>query len=235
MNQQLLNDISGWDVETWGKFLSFLEGTGIDFRDKRVLEVGAGNGGLSLYFAKQGAKVVCTDSRWRDGIEENHRRNGVTDQIEYRQAGINDLSQYYENTFDIIVCKAVLGGIGLGGNGNLAEGVHEIYKCLKPGGYFIFCDSMRASYIHAAARKRFGSNWHYFTREEIMELCHEFTLISEQYYGYLAPFTRILRDHYRIRNFFGKVDSVFFEKILPDRKKYMGSFAFRKEITEPAE
>lgn len=121
------------------------------------------------------------------------------------------------------------------GDGNLAEGVHEIYKCLKPGGYFIFCDSMRASYIHAAARKRFGSNWHYFTREEIMELCHEFTLISEQYYGYLAPFTRILRDHYRIRNFFGKVDSVFFEKILPDRKKYMGSFAFRKEITEPAE
>lgn len=47
MNQQLLNDIIGWDVETWGKFLSFLEGTGIDFRDKRVLEVGAGNGNLA--------------------------------------------------------------------------------------------------------------------------------------------------------------------------------------------
>ncbi len=235
MENRLLKDIIGWDTETWRKFLSFLENTGIDFRDKHVLEVGAGNGGLSLYFVMKGADVVCTDLVWRDGITENHKRNDVADRITYRQVGINDLSRYYENTFDIIVCKAVLGGIGIAGNGDLPEGIHEVYQCLKPGGYFIFCDSMHASLIHTAARKRFGSHWHYFRREEIMALCHEFTLVREHYYGYLAPFTRILKDHYRIRNFFGKLDSVFFEKILPDSKKYMGCFVFRKDRTEPAD
>src|SRR4051812_39545748 len=57
-----LTDVIGWDVVTWSLGLQFwLDRSRIDLDGARVLDVGAGFGGLSLYFAARGATVVCTN------------------------------------------------------------------------------------------------------------------------------------------------------------------------------
>jgi 2-polyprenyl-3-methyl-5-hydroxy-6-metoxy-1,4-benzoquinol methylase len=62
MHTRLIDDIIGWDIDNWSKFLLFCE----RFLDhnpagKQALEVGAREGGLSLYLALKGYEVVCSD------------------------------------------------------------------------------------------------------------------------------------------------------------------------------
>ena len=48
MDIELKKEIIEWDVINWGKFIDFIESANIDFNGKKVLEVGARDGGLSL-------------------------------------------------------------------------------------------------------------------------------------------------------------------------------------------
>ena len=60
-DENLRKDIIEWDVRNWGKVIDFIEDSQLEFKEKSVLELGARNGGLSLYYALKGAKVLCSD------------------------------------------------------------------------------------------------------------------------------------------------------------------------------
>ena len=74
------------------------------------MEIGAGDGGLSLWAALKGARVICSDI---DGPSEfairkaNHYK---LNNIEFKV--LNALNLPFSNKFDYVLFKSVLGGIG---------------------------------------------------------------------------------------------------------------------------
>lgn len=71
----------------------------------------------------------------------------------------------YENHFDVVVFKSIIGDIG--SNDNLdaqREAFKQIHKALKPDGKLLFAEKMVASPLHLFFKKRFvnwGDRWRY--------------------------------------------------------------------------
>mgnify|MGYP002685623113 CR=1 FL=1 len=59
----MLRDIFEWDTENWSKALPFWESIPALNTSARLecLELGSNRGGLSLWLASKGYKVLCTD------------------------------------------------------------------------------------------------------------------------------------------------------------------------------
>src|SRR5690606_14275534 len=106
--------------------------------ENKALEVGARYGGLSLWLALKGLRVVCSDiNDPPDKAKKKHEYYGVSDFVCYEK--INALQIPYENEFDIVILKSVLGGIGMYNNSkNITDALGNIYKALKPGGELLF-------------------------------------------------------------------------------------------------
>ncbi len=229
MDIELKKDIIEWDIVNWGKFIDFIENENIDFKNKKVLELGARDGGLSLYFALKGAYVTCTDINGpTEKAYELHRRYKVVDNVEYAAVdGINIQAEYF-GKYDYVVFKSVIGGIGSFNNYKAQKAcVNGVYKCLKPGGRLIFVENMQASPLHRFARKKFvkwGKKWHYESRQEIHKLMKQFTLVKEKYVGVLGCFGRSEAG----RENLGKIDTIIFDKIVPDSWKYIGMYIYKK-------
>ena len=114
MKKKLLNDIIGWDVTNWGESIKFFE-QHIDFSSiNNALELGIGSyGGYSLYFASKGIKTICSnptgDFREAKAIHSNY---SFSKNIQYEK--IDALNIPYENHFDCIGFKSVMGVLGYG-------------------------------------------------------------------------------------------------------------------------
>src|SRR5438128_3173229 len=81
-----LADFVEWDVRNWSAALDFwLAYTKQDVRTCSALEVGSRNGGLSLWLALQGARVLCSDiGPPNEETIQLHRARSVSHLIEYR-------------------------------------------------------------------------------------------------------------------------------------------------------
>jgi len=56
------NNFIDWDVPNWVRALMYLDSKkSVSFKDKKVLEIGARDGYLSLWAAIKGAHVICSD------------------------------------------------------------------------------------------------------------------------------------------------------------------------------
>lgn len=157
MQEELKRDIVEWDVTNWGKVIDFIENNNMDFNEKSILEIGARNGGLSLYYALRGANVVCSDL---NGPTEQahilHEKYGVSDRIEYADIDATKIPDRYKEQFDYITFKSVIGGIGSWNDLKAQKSaVASCYECLKPGGRLIFADNMVGSPLHCLARHLF--------------------------------------------------------------------------------
>lgn len=182
-----------WDVRNWSRALDFWIttcGTGA-FRGAHVLEVGSRDGGLSLWFAEQGAaRVVCSDlhgpSEQARGL---HAKAGV---IEY--GALDATAIPYESTFDVVAFKSVLGGIGgAGGVEAQAQAIRSMHRALKPGGRLLFAENLVASPLHSYLRKRFNAwdeRWRYVTREEMDAFLSPFSEVEECSFGFAGAFGR---------------------------------------------
>lgn len=151
-------DICEWDVENWGRAIRFWEiNLPMDgVNGKKVLDLGGRNGGLSLYWALMGAEVVCSDldDRVFDKAKKLHEKYGVSDRVTY--CAIDATRIPYEEEFDIICFKSVLGGVGRNGQFfRQKEMMDSIYKALKKGGVCFFVENLKASPLHQFCRKRF--------------------------------------------------------------------------------
>lgn len=157
MEKQIVSDIIEWDSVNWAKFLDFIDDANMDFQGKRVLALGERNGGMSLFFALRGAEVLCTDLK---GPTEKarilHRKYGVDSRVRYAALDAIHISQEYDGQFDVVTFKSVFGGIGSHDSyEKQGECVESICRVLRPTGYAVFAENMKATWWHMALRRAF--------------------------------------------------------------------------------
>jgi 2-polyprenyl-3-methyl-5-hydroxy-6-metoxy-1,4-benzoquinol methylase len=225
MKKELRKDIFKWDIYNWSRATNFWESE-LDLKDKQFycLDIGAGEGGMSLWLAQKGNKIICSDY---GNPEKNafpiHQKYNVTNFIRYEK--IDALSIPYENRFDLVVLKSVLGGIG--DNEKVKTAIEQIHKSLKPGGYFLFAENLKASTLHMIARKlfiRWVNEWNYLEYNFFPQTLKIFKGYHLQRFGMFGTFGR---NEFQ-RKMLGKLDKNVFEKILPEKWCYIVAGVARK-------
>lgn len=191
MKSEIINDIVKWDIASWEKALLFWEKK-IDKKDHlKCLELGGHEGGLSLWLALQGHEVICSDiENVKIHSEPLHKKHNVSDKIKYQNIDATNIP--YENHFDIVIFKSIVGGIGRGNNILIQQKVFEqINKALKPGGKLLFAENLKASILHQFLRKKFikwGSSWRYPTIQEMHLFLKNFKSYEIKTTGVIATF-----------------------------------------------
>jgi SAM-dependent methyltransferase len=223
----LEKDIIQWDVKSWSKALHYWEKQ-VDWNHvNTALELGGREGGLSLWLAKKGINVTCSDL---ENVHEKasilHQAHQISDKINYQDIDATDIP--YENHFDVIVFKSIIGGIGSDNDKEKQRIVfQQIHKALKPGGILLFAENLSASYLHKAMRKRFikwGNSWRYVNLSELTEFLSIFESYELKSTGFLATFGR----NEGQRNSLSTLDNCCFNHITPNNWRYIG-YGFAKK------
>lgn len=216
----LLKDVVEWDIENWSRALAFWKAHAALQVPSTCLEVGARRGGLSLWLALQGHDVVCSDLDDNSEVAAPlHRAYGVGDRIRYE--AIDATAIPYENHFDAIAFKSVLGGVAWDGDASRqVAAVRAMHLALKPGGVLLFAENLKASPLHQAARRRFirwNSIWRYVSIEEMLDYLKPFSTVEYETTGFAGLFGRSPG----LANALGKADGAFFDKIVPPGGRYI--------------
>lgn len=206
MNKELLLDVIRWDTVNWGRSIRIWEGHLRSQRELVCLEVGAREGGLSLWAALSGNTAVCSD---RDDPENTasplHKKHGVEDKVRYEAINILDIP--YESHFDIVFLKSVLPSVGKLGKDEQIASVKEMHKALKPGGKLLFAENLAASRVHSFARRKFtawGDRLRYSSLDELEGFFADFSSLEYQALGFLGTFGRTESQ----RRLLGRLDSL---------------------------
>lgn len=217
---QVLADIVGWDQTNWSKALAFWQDhLPENLNGFRCLELGAKQGGLSLYCALQGAQqVVCTDL---DNPQSHalpiHHKYGLST-IEYSAADACQLP-FASHSFDLVCFKSVLGGVRKGAeNDKKSLMISEVHRVLKPGGFLIFSENLQGSPLHMFLRKHLVSwsgGWEYLSLHDILGYMAPFEHFQYQRLGY----TGLLGRNERQRQFLGRLDQHL--AFLPEDWRYI--------------
>jgi SAM-dependent methyltransferase len=217
----LIEDIIEWDIVNWSYCLDFWEkNVELTKSKKNCLEIGARAGGLSLWMALKGYDVICSDL-YNPQLKARaiHEKYNISKNIKYEI--INATNIPYENYFDIIMFKSVLGGIGKNGNKELqSNAMYEIYKALKPSGVLLFAENCAGFFLHQFIRKKFiewGVLWSYVTLTEMKEFLAPFSSYKYTTIGFLGCFGR----NEEQRSLLGKIDQHLLNKIIPEKWKYI--------------
>jgi SAM-dependent methyltransferase len=225
MNKETRDDIIGWDIVNWSKSFDYWN-QHLNIKDKgyKCLELGARQGGLSLWLALNNNQVICSDVSYTDQQHELdktialHKKHGCELNITYEAVDATNIP--YENHFDLVVFKSVLGGVSIGADNRLEQqAIDSIYKSLKPGGKVVFVENLEGSPLHMYARKKFvgwGSKWHYLKLNELVSLFSSYKNLKYKTVGFLGAFGKTESQ----RQFLGKIDTVF-EKLLPKSNRYI--------------
>jgi len=216
-----LSDVIEWDIRNWSVALSYWEqNTAQDLSTALALEIGSGHGGLSLWMALHGSRVICSDviAPSEEAIKK-HARYYVSHLIEYES--LDALNIPYREEFDIVFFKSVLGAIGRNDNkANQAKAISEIYLSLKQGGELFFAENLVASPMHKFFRKRFirwGKTWRYVSVEEMRDFLSIFSSMRYRTIGFLGAFGR----NERQRGILGAIDRAFLDSIVPKNWRYI--------------
>ena len=190
-----LDEIFEWDVDNWSKCLPYWEAwlTRLDRNTAQILALGERAGGLSLYFALQGFHVLCTDYHLPSNrVRLFHARWGVQERIAYAAVDAFHIP-YPEHTFDVVVCKSVIGGLLLERKRpesltlpNQRLAVEEIRRVLKPGGIFLGAENLAGSAIHRGLRwMKYGAacGWRHLRTTEIQWLFTSYAVVQQQQWG----------------------------------------------------
>lgn len=218
---QFIKDCIEWDVVNWSKALRFWEqNSELSMRKLDCLELGGRRGGLSLWLANLGNSVICSDLKNpKVSAEKIHARYNLSGEISYQSIDATHIP--YENRFDIIIFKSILGGISRNGNKVLIQTViNQILKAIKPGGKLLFVENLKSSLLHQYFRKKFvrwGGDWNYLDVNDIKNYFEGFEEVKYECCGFLGAFGRVESQ----KNVMGKVDSKVFDKILSDNLKYI--------------
>jgi SAM-dependent methyltransferase len=226
IDKTVMKDIVEWDIINWSKAVKFWGKADIDYTNKKVLEIGSRNGGLSLYFALKGADVVCSDLNGpTEKAKELHLKYGMEEKIKYEAVDATNIE--HTDYFDIICFKSVLGGIGYNDSKERQyAAIKQMYKSLKQGGYLLVCENLTASPLHKYFRKKFtnwGDRWRYVSVSEMLEMLDEFKDVSYKTIGFFATFGRSNSQ----RNILGYIDNII-ENVILKKHRYIGTFTAKK-------
>jgi len=160
---QLLIDSVGWDVKNWSRSFTFWEKfLPSDLNGLNSLELGcAYYGGISLWLANKGSTVLCTgyDINLDDVSEKTkiiHKKYNLDEKITYAHLDGTQLDLIEK--FDIISFKSTLGGVARNNNLIAAQQfINNIHNALKPGGYLLFSENIKASKVHQLLNNSFGN------------------------------------------------------------------------------
>lgn len=225
MEDALVADIIAWDVVTWRRALPLFErALPPDLAGRCCLELGARNGGLSLWLALKGAQVTC--SYYGEEIAEAralHQAHGVAERVRYEMLDATSIP--HKEQFDVIVLKSVIGGIGAGDRDDLqAQAIIQIYEALKPDGVFLFAENVTATPVHRILRERKrGDRWRYPAVDELREMLASFSDLDYFTTGVTACFGLSERQ----RQFLGHADGLI-APLVPDEWRYVMIGAARK-------
>lgn len=214
-----ISDIVQWDVKTWSKAIEYWEQSINWSKPIQALELGAREGGLSLWLASKGANVVCSDYQ---NTEEQayplHEKHNLSSKITYQNIDAADIP--FENHFDVVVFKSIIGGIGRDDNFEKQLKVfQEIHKSLKPGGKLLFAENLTATSLHRILRKRnkWSSYWRYISLEELAIFLNNYSSSTIKTTGFLGTFGR----NEKQKNLLTSIDELLFNATLPSKSHYV--------------
>lgn len=216
----MLKEYLEWDVRAWSQALPFWERSPVVPQGKTVLDLGSRSGGLSLYFARQGARVICSDLGGPSGkARELIRRHGLEDQVRFENIDATSID-LPDGGCDIVCFKSILGGIGRDGNhGRQDQAIQEIHRVLRPGGTLFFAENLAASSLHKSLRRafiRWGASWNYLTPQRLRQLLGQFQEVSLGTWGYFSAFGRTETQ----RSLLSRIDTMVIP-IIPDSQRYI--------------
>lgn len=176
-NMLPLKEIFEWDVPNWSKVLSFW----CDFlppvdSNPKVLALGERNGGLTLWLALKGYRVIYSDIHIPlENAKLLHTRFGVEKQVEYKTIDVFRMP-FDNNTFDVVMCKSTLGGLKFNYSDSSSRTLdnqrlacEEIRRVLKKGGIFLGAENTIGSFFHQAYRKYKGKDkgWRFLSKADL--------------------------------------------------------------------
>jgi SAM-dependent methyltransferase len=214
-------DILEWDVENWSEALEFwTRYSSLRLSACEALEIGSRNGGLSLWLAMCGARVVCSDVRGpSEAARHKHQQYGIAEAVRYESVNVLDIP--YREAFDVVAFKSVLGG--LNGRGELSlqrRAIEQMYQALKPGGELWFAENLIASPAHQFLRARFGKwapRWRYTSLQELTECLSPFASITMRSTGVLG----LLGRDERQRSMLARLDKRLVNLLVPAGWRYI--------------
>ena len=217
-----------WDVATWTQALDVWTAKGrTPLAGARVLEIGSRHGGLSLWFADQGADVVCSDRGGpSDRAMELHSRRGVSSRIGYVDLDATALD--FDGEFDIVVFKSVLGSIG-GWHGAEAQRamIHGVHRALRAGGELLFAENLAGPRVVQALRQRFvpwNEKWRYVEPAELTTWLSVFESSYVTHFGTVALLGRTERQ----RRLLAHADRHVCDRIGGPKNRYVAAGVARK-------
>ncbi|MGB5105809.1 MAG: class I SAM-dependent methyltransferase [Candidatus Zixiibacteriota bacterium] len=219
-SKDLLKDIIGWDVRNWAEAIKLWDTVLQSPSDPALaLELGAREGGLSLYLALKGFQVVCSDVANPEKLARSkHAGYGVEESVTYTAANATAL-QFENSRFDVVAFKSILGTIGRENHPELQQAaIREIYRVLKPGGVLLFAENLRGTGFHRFFRKftKWGRYWRYVSVEEIRQFHREFSSFNYGTFGFAGSFGRN-ESQRRALHYLDRL----IDPILRDRHKYI--------------
>lgn len=213
MEKEMLRDIVAWDIVNWSKAIKHWQNTApVLNKDYECLELGSSKGGMSLWLALNGNKVLCTDLNGpEEAAYQIHEKYNCSSKITYASMDATNIP--HENKYDVVIFKSIIGGIPQ----DKAKTLTEIHKALKPGGKLLFAENLEATGLHKILRKNFGTKgWDYLKMDEIDKV---FSAYSKVTYTTAGFFGCMGRNEWQ-RNFLGNVDTML-NWIIPNRSKYI--------------
>ena len=192
LSRERLQTYLQWDVSTWKHALLYwdevLAQESLD--DARALELGAGDGGITLYLAEKGLDVVCSDVN--GPLQSAHdliERSGFSERVSFEAVDATCIP-FEDNSFKFVVFKSVLGGVGMAyGYEGIQQTMREIHRVLKPEGLLLFAENQAGSLFHQQARRLFmpwGKTWLYPSLNQLESLLSHFDDSEIGTYGFFS-------------------------------------------------
>lgn len=217
-------DVCQWDVFNWQRAFQFWQdNTKLDLPSCIAIELGAREGGASVFLGQKCKYVICSDlTNPVQNASALHHKYNLTN-IEYEALDIT--MPYWHKSYDLILSKSVIGACEKKDHNRIID---NIFDALNPGGEFWFAENLSATFIHQFARKHFvkwGERWNYWDIGHLPTSLDRFTSKQITTIGFMGTFGRTPAQ----RNFLGKLDANFFDYFISENWRYIAVGVCRKD------